>query len=322
MPVITPVPYDPQLAPAAEQVRAQVRQNGHLSADNLGRARGDGYQQTLAEWVAGRDVDFEDRVIPGPSGAPPLTVSVLRPKGRRSTAGVYHIHGGGMVVGTRFEAFERVIDWVLRYGVTAVMPDYRLSPEHPHPALAEDCYAGLAWMSQHADELGFDADRLLIMGGSAGGGLSAAVSLMARDRSGPKLIGQLLLCPMIDDRDRTTSTHQYDDEGPWNRTSNLTGWTGLLGDRRGTDRVDAYAAPARATDLAGLPPAYIEVGAAEVFRDEDVAYASAIWAAGGQCELHVWAGAFHGFEMFMPDAEVSRAACAARESWFRRILDL
>ncbi|MGH3587209.1 MAG: alpha/beta hydrolase, partial [Pseudonocardia sp.] len=236
-----PVPYDPQLQPAVDATVAEVRRRGHLSAGNLRERRGEGTEKTLAEWVDGRDVQFDDRTIPGPVGAPDLTVSVLRPSDRTPTGGLYHIHGGGMVLGSRFEAFDRVIGWVLEFGVVAVLPDYRLAPEHPFPAGVEDCYAGLEWMSGNAGELGFDPDRLVIMGGSAGGGLSAAVSLMARDRGGPPLAGQLLLCPMIDDRNDTVSSLQYDDVGPWNRTSNFTGWTGLLGTARGGPDVHPYA---------------------------------------------------------------------------------
>ncbi|WP_166346494.1 alpha/beta hydrolase [Phytoactinopolyspora limicola] len=319
---VTPVPYDPELLPAIDAVIERVRQDGRMTPANLHRARGDGYQKTLAEWVGARPVEFEDRSIPGPAGAPDLTVSILRPADRPISGGLYHVHGGGMVVGTRFEAIDRVLSWVVDFGLVAALPDYRLAPEHPHPAPVEDCYAGLCWMSEHAREWGFDPARLVIMGGSAGGGLSAAVSLLARDRGGPGLAGQILLCPMIDDRDETVSSRQYDDDGPWNRTSNHTGWDSLLGTARGGPDVSPYAAPARATDLSGLPPAYIEVGAAELFRDEDVAYASKIWAAGGQAELHVWAGGCHGFEMVVPDAAVSRAALAARTSWLRRVLDL
>ena len=126
---------------------------------------------------------------------------------------------------------------------------------------------------------------------------------------------------MLDDRDKSTSTHQIDGVGVWDRGSNLVGWTALLADRRGTDDVSIYAAPARASDLSGLPPAYIDCGSAEVFRDEDVAYATRLWEAGVQAELHVWAGGFHGFESFAPHAAVSRAAEQARESWLRRVLD-
>lgn len=322
MAAIAPVPYDPALQAAVDATVAANKENGPLTSETIPSRRGENADASLAEWVAGRDVEFDDRLIPGPDGAPDIPVSILRPPHGPANGALYHIHGGGMVLGSRFEAFERVIGWVLEYGLVAVLPDYRLAPENPHPAPVEDCYAGLVWTSEHALELGFDPDRLVIMGGSAGGGLSAAVSLMARDRGGPPLAGQLLLCPMIDDRNETVSSYQYDDHGPWNRTSNLTGWTGLLGSQRGTVDVDPYAAPARATDLSGLPPAYIEVGAAELFRDEDVAYAQQLWAVGGQAELHVWAGAFHGFEMSVPDAAVARAALSARASWIRRILDL
>ena len=145
------------------------------------------------------------------------------------------------------------------------------------------------------------------------------VALIARDRGGPTLVGQLLNCPMLDDRNETVSSHQYDGIGAWDRNNNDTAWDALLGPRRGTSTVSSYAAPARARDLSGLPPAYIEVGAAEVFRDEAVDYASRIWAAGGQAELHVWAGGFHGFSGVAPDAVVSRAANATRDSWLERI---
>ncbi|HEU0180834.1 MAG TPA: alpha/beta hydrolase, partial [Agromyces mariniharenae] len=130
----------------------------------------------------------------------------------------------------------------------------------------------------------------------------------------------LLMWPMLDDRNETVSAHQVDGVGIWDRTSNETGWTALLGARRGSADVSAYAAPARATDLGGLPPTYVEAGSAEVFRDEAVGFASGIWAAGGTAELHVWAGGFHGFQTIVPAAAVSRAAVQTREAWVRRML--
>ena len=128
------------------------------------------------------------------------------------------------------------------------------------------------------------------------------------------------MCPMLDDRDGTTSSIQIDGVGVWDRASNVMGWTAVLGDRRATDDVSIYAAPARATDLSGLPPAFITCGSAEVFRDEDVAYATALWAAGGRAELHVWPGGFHCFETFVPRAAISKQAVIAREAWLDRIL--
>jgi acetyl esterase/lipase len=142
---------------------------------------------------------------------------------------------------------------------------------------------------------------------------------MARDNGGPALIGQLFSAPMLDDRDATLSTRQFDGSGPWNRGDNRFGWTALLSAARGTGDVPPYAAPARATDLSGLPPVYLDAGSAEVFRDEIVDYASRIWAAGGQAELHIWAGGFHGFQM-AGETRVARAALAATDSWLARLL--
>ena len=192
------------------------------------------------------------------------------------------------------------------------------------PPPVEDCYAGLEWMAENAADLGVDPSRIVVMGGSAGGGLSAGVALLARDRGGPDLAGQLLLCPMIDDLNTTPASHQYTGLGTWPRELNLLGWQALLGEKAGDPNaeVSIYAAPARATDLANLPPAFIEVGSAEMFRDEDVAYASKIWAAGGQAELHVWSGGCHGFDMFAPESALTAGALASRENLLRRVLGL
>ena len=207
-----------------------------------------------------------------------------------------------------------------RFDLVLVAVEYRLAPHHPYPAPVEDCYAGLVWTVEHAAELGVDPARIVIAGQSAGGGLAAGTALLARDRGGPALAGQMLLCPMLDDRDATVSTHQFPDGGRWDREQNRFGWSAYLGSRRGTTDVDVYAAPSRAADLSGLPPTYIDVGSAEVFRDEDVAYASAIWAAGGDAELHVYPGGFHGFEVVAPEIAISRACIDARERWLQRIL--
>ncbi|MYX20473.1 alpha/beta hydrolase fold domain-containing protein, partial [Streptomyces sp. SID8380] len=156
--------------------------------------------------------------------------------------------------------------------------------------------------------------------GSAGGGLAAGVALAARDRGGPALLGQLLMCPMLDDRNDTPSAVQMAGTGLWDREANHMGWTALLGERRGGPDVSPYAAPARAVDLAGLPPAFVDVGSAETFRDEDVAYASRLWACGVQTELHVWPGGFHGFDGIAPQAALSQTARTTRTEWLRRLL--
>lgn len=276
---------------------------------------------SMDEIINGRAVEYEDRWIPGPAGQPDILVTVIRPAGGVSGAGaLLSIHGGGMMVGSRRQDAKNQVDYVLDFGIVCVAVEYRLAPENPDPAPSEDCYATFLWMAEHADELGIDPTRIIVGGDSAGGGLSAAVALMARDRQGPQLAGQMLMCPMLDDRNVTPSSYQIDGIGVWDRQANFTGWTALLGERRGAESgVSYYAAPARCPDLSGLPPAYIDVGAAEVFRDEDVAYATRIWATGGQAEIHVWSGCYHGFERFAPTARVSKAARATRWNWLDRI---
>lgn len=319
-----PVPYDPELT-AGLAFFLDLVERIPLRADTIAanRAHFATIIQPMTEQIAGRAVAAEDRVIPGPDGAPDVAVTIVRPTGAEHTGprpAVLGIHGGGYVLGTRFFGTGELIDLAERYGTVGVAVEYRLAPEHPAPAAAEDCYAALRWLAEHATALGVDPARIVVSGASAGGGLAAAVALLARDRGGPALAGQLLNTPMLDDRNDSVSARQFDGFGAWDRNNNRTGWTAALGADRGTARVGGERAPARSAQLGGLPPAFIEVGSAEVFRDEAVAYAGRIWAAGGDAELHVWAGAYHGFTGFSPEAEVSRAANAARESWWRRIL--
>jgi acetyl esterase/lipase len=265
--------------------------------------------------------EVTDRLVPGPEGAPEVSLLICRPTGVTTpVAAVYHIHGGGMIVGDNRLGLEQFVAWAEELRAVVVSVEYRLAPETPHPGPVEDCYAGLTWTADHAAELGIDPDRIVIAGASAGGGLTAAVGLLARDRGGPALAGQMLQCPMLDDRNDTPSARQMTGAGIWDSTANRTGWTALLGDARGGPDVSPYAAPARATDLSGLPPTFIDVGSAETFRDEAVAYASRIWQAGGTAELHVWPGGCHGFAALVPRAAISRAAVAAQLDWLRRVL--
>ncbi|MBN9215174.1 MULTISPECIES: alpha/beta hydrolase fold domain-containing protein [unclassified Microbacterium] len=229
-------------------------------------------------------------------------------------------HSGGMMFGDRFSGLDTALAWVPDLGIRLITVEYRLAPEHPDPVPFEDCYASLEWVAAHATQLGVRADRLLLAGASAGAGLAAGVALAARDRGGPALVGQLLDYPMLDDRGRTASTRAFDGIGVWDRISNETGWRALLGDRVGTDDVSPYAAPARATDLAGLPPTFLDVGTAEIFRDETADYAARLWDVGVDVELHVWPGAFHACDIFAPHAAVSRGMIRARTDWLRRIL--
>ncbi|MBN9178676.1 MAG: alpha/beta hydrolase [Microbacterium sp.] len=320
-PQLPPVPFDPEIQAVLDALPAQPP----MTRDTLPREGTDRMFPGNDDVIAGREIDWEERVIPGPDGAPDIEVTIFRPRGRDGEAlpALYNIHGGGMIVGHRSWESGRVVDLVDELGVVGVTVEYRLAPEDPYPAGVEDCYAGFVWLAENAAELGVDPDRIVVMGGSAGGGFSAAVALLARDRQGPTMAGQLLLCPMIDNTNSSVASLQYDGIGTWLRELNLLAWDCVLGEElASSDAAPAYAAPSRAADLSNLPPAFIEVGAAELFRDEDVAYASRIWATGGQAELHVWAGGCHGFDMYMPDTEITRAALASRTSWLRRVLGL
>ncbi|MGW7510537.1 alpha/beta hydrolase [Streptomyces massasporeus] len=318
-----PPPFDPELAAALELIKDMISPG--LTLDEIAEVRQGPGIQMLAELdlTMGGTFEVEDRRVPGPEGEPDISLLICRPAAPE-TAGphpvIYHVHGGGMVIGNNRVGVDVPLAWAQALDAVVVSVEYRLAPEHSHPAPVEDVYAGLLWTADHAAELGADPERIVIAGASAGGGLCAALALLTRDRKGPQPIGQVLMCPMLDDRNDSPSTYQMAGLGVWDRTANETGWTALLGSRRGGPDVPAYAAPARAEDLTGLPPAFLDVGSAETFRDEVVAYASRIWQAGGVAELHVWPGGFHGFDGFAPQAAVSQAARAAHLSWLRRLL--
>jgi acetyl esterase/lipase len=257
-------------------------------------------------------VRHEDRTIPAADGHG-IVLRIYTPEGHEGARPcVYAIHGGGYVMGS-YEMLDRVMDgWCATLGIVGVSVEYRLAPEAAYPVPLEDCYAGLAWVHAHAAELGIDADRIGIQGTSAGGGLAAALALLARDRGEVPIAFQVLECPMIDDRFHTASSN-IDKLQVWSRESNVYGWSAYLGDRYGTDDVPDTAAPARADDLSGLPPAIVCVGGADGFRDEDVAYALRLMQAGVSTELHVYPGAPHGANI-VPHA-------AAAQQWVRDVDD-
>ena len=198
-----------------------------------------------------------------------------------------------------------------------VSVEYRLAPENPHPAPVQDCYKALVWMTKNATELGFDTDRLAIVGGSAGGGLAIATALMARDQEFPKLSFQMANYPMIDDRNETPSSKEITDVGIWDRKANIEAWDWYLGGKN----ADEYAAPARAIDLSGLPPTFIDVGELDLFRDEDIEFAKRLLQAGVTTELHVYPGAYHASESFAPEAELSKQIWTKRIEALKRALN-
>jgi acetyl esterase/lipase len=285
--------------PAIGDVESR-RVNGHRMFD---------YVASTWEPVAGVQVDRHTLTT---ADGVTLDLDWYHTPGGLPGSAVLYLHGGGMIFG--LEHLGRVYDLAVRNyvatsGVPMLVVDYRIAPEHPHPTPVEDCYAALRWLADNAATLGGDPARIGVMGDSAGGGLAAGVSLLARDREGPPIAQQLLIYPMLDDRAQTPDpkllpflTWTYDD--------NVTGWTALLGVGPGV--VSPYAAPARATDLTGLPDTYIDIGDLDIFRDEDLTYARRLSDAGVPTELHLHPGCPHVFEVLAREADVSQRAIGDR----------
>jgi acetyl esterase/lipase len=231
---------------------------------------------------------------------------------------VLFFHGGGYIFG-HIDLFNGPVSrYVSASGVSFLSVEYRRAPEHPFPTPLEDAYAALRWINEHASELGVDPDRVGVMGDSAGGGMAAALTILARERGGPKIARQILLMPMLDDRTRTPDPH-IAPYALWSYDDSATAWPALLGDAAGGPDVPATAAPARLEDATGLPPAYIEVGQIDVFRDEDMAYATKLSRAGVPVEFHLHPGAPHEFDSIAFDSDVARRAIADRVRVLRSI---
>ena len=274
----------------------------------------------LADLPAVEGVMSQDHFVPGAQGEAAVRIRAYRPSEQPSKLpALLWIHGGGYVMGDIEQDDRLMKQLVKRIGCVAVSVDYRLAPEHPFPAPVEDCYAALKWLFAHAGDLGVEPSRIAIGGASGGGGLCAGLALLVRDRGEMKVAYQLLIYPMIDDRDVTPASHAITDPRVWNRESNRLGWKAYLGRDGGTD-VSPYAAATRATDLTNLPPAYIPVGALDLFVDENIEYAQRLIQAGVPTELHVYPGAFHGFDLFAPSAAVSKQFKADRDNALKRAL--
>ncbi|OQV07615.1 hypothetical protein CLAIMM_12020 [Cladophialophora immunda] len=316
--VIPRPPFDP----AFRGFLAALRQEDYSSVEKIrGRLDAEAEARYLAKFPDMEKAEFN---IPGPedNSRGIVTLSVYRSK--TSTKGarpaVYNIHGGGQISRDRFAGLEAVGDWFSGIDVVLVSVEYRLAPEHPAPAALNDSFAGLVWVAEHAANLGIDPSKIMVLGVSGGAPIAAACAVLARDWRHPNLCAQLLSTPMLDDRVNSVSARQFEDDGLWSARTNRMAWDCVLGSERGGPNVSELVSPSRATDLKGVAPAFIDVGDAEVFRDEAVAYASVLWKSGISTELHVWPGGFHAFDIFVPDAPVSKAAIAAKRSWIRRVL--
>ncbi len=290
--------FDPEIAPLLD----------FLPDTSLGLGDPVAARSAFLELVsqANADIDeagvaIENSSIPGPPDAPDIPVRIYSPEGLAGTVpGILHIHGGGFVIGNLDSELGTCIGLCRGLGVVVVSVDYRLAPETPYPGGLEDCYAALTWVSENGSQCHIDPSRLAIFGQSAGGGLSAATALLARDRGGPAPCFQYLGIPELDDRLQTPSMRQFTDTPMWNRPNAELSWDYYLGDQyqRGADDVPYHAAPARADDLSDLPPAYISTMEFDPLRDEGVEYALKMMQAGVPTELHCFPGTFHGSALF------------------------
>ena len=277
----------------------------------------------LAEAQAGiqrsQNVVYSDHQAPGLNGAPQVRVRLYRPADQPGQLPcLYWIHGGGHVLG-QIEQDDLMMEHIVEaVGCAAVSVEWRRPPEHPFPAPMDDCYAGLKWAHANAAELGLDPGRIAVGGASSGGGSAAGLALLARDRGEVPVCFQLLVYPMLDDRNVTPASQAVTEPKVWNRQSNLIGWHSYVGDAVGTDQVSPYAAPTRADSLAGLPPAYLPVGDLDLFIDEDIEYAQRLQQADVPAELHVYPGGIHGFDLLAPASRLAQRFVRDRDEALRR----
>lgn len=260
-----------------------------------------------AQMPAIRDVECEDQLLPGTPNIPDVAVRIYRPADYSTLLpALLWIHGGGYVFGNLEQDDFKAKNLTATGQCITVCVNYRLAPENPFPAALEDCYLALKWLVSNSDSLDIDKTSIVIGGASAGGGLAAALALLIRDRGEVSVSFQMLLCPMIDDRNILPASESLPDTLVWTRENNRIGWQSYLGHNFGDEQLSPYAAAYRAPDLRGLPPAYIAIGELDLFLNESMTYAQRLIQAGIPTELHIYPGAFHGFEMTAPDANISR----------------
>lgn len=322
MTATVPPAFDPEISQALREFSDVIVTQ--MSPEDIARVRASGEPTPSSALTHHGRFLRMPMTAPGHDGRPDVPVVLYEPAHRTSGSpmpAIAHIHGGGLVAGTVDSDVPAAVELAAETGCVVVSIDYRLAPEHPYPAALHDVDSVLRWLTGPESPPVVDTERVFLSGVSAGGGLAAAAALLSRDDRGAHLAGAMLACPMLDHRSSSGSAMQMQGLGSWDRIANLTGWQAYLGDLlTAGDEIPAYASPAMCTDLRGLPPLFIDVGSAETFRDECVDFASAVWRAGGDAELHVWPGGVHGFEFLAPWADISRRASASRVAWLRRRL--
>jgi len=304
---------DPDLIPGLERLKALVGDGLDVAKDlHSARVSSNARDETLIDALTLPDTIVQEVVTcPASEGAhPSVDMRVMRPRDAASKTApmplFYWIHGGGYVLGTAKQGDLFTLTAAQQLGCFAASVDYRLSPEAAYPEPLDDCYRGLKYLLDNAAEFNIDPTRVIIGGVSAGGGLAAGLGLLVRDRAEFSLLGQVLLYPMLDDRNVAPASDSHSDTLVWSRQANLFGWQSYLGDAFGRDDVPIYAASARAEDLSGLPPTYMPVGDLDLFLQENIAYAQKLTQCGVATHFHIYPGAFHGFNGFAADAPVSQ----------------
>jgi acetyl esterase/lipase len=257
-------------------------------------------------------------MVPGPEGAPEVPVRIYRPaEAAGRLPGLFLIHGGGMILGGIEFEDDTATMLCETFQSVVVSTGYRKAPENRHPAQVNDCYAALSWMARSSAQLNLNPDRLAIYGGSAGGNLVISTAMRARQKRFPSLCFMMALYPMLDDRNESRSSREVTDIGIWDRAANIEAWGWFLGG----EPADELAAPARAGDLSGLPPGFIDVGEMDLFRDEDIAFVAQLLRDGVTTEFHLYPGAYHASEMIAPEAKLSKRIWATRLAALDRALN-
>ncbi|MEU6161963.1 alpha/beta hydrolase [Streptomyces sp. NPDC047130] len=296
-------------------IRNRVRFLPNIPAGPLGRLIGRAVRQRLPE------PKLPDGVLWGTvAGLPggPVRLYVPAPGRPRTGGAVLWIHGGGLVSGSAVQDHRWAGRLCAELGTVVVSAEYRLAPEHPFPAPLDDCHAVWRWLLEHAADLGVDTGRVAVGGQSAGGGLAAALAQRLHDEGGTRPVAQWLFCPMLDDRTASDRALDAVRHPVWDNRSNRAGWAAYLGAEPGGPGASPpppYAVPARREDLAGLPPAWIGIGDADLFHRESCDFAARLRAAGVDTELDVMPGAPHGVETLAGDVPWVRAYIRRAERW-------